>query len=232
MTKRKPRILLIDDNKRMVRLLTLVLEDAGFETIPAHSGPEGLRRAYEEHPDLALLDVLMDGMDGFQVLDQLHLQSSMPIIMLTAQATRDADEIRGLERGAVDYVTKPFSNEVLIARIRTALRFRPPDLPRGVRHIDKSLLIDVHARRVEYAQKPVNLTPLEWRLLERLLEREGQIVTKEELIRAGWGDLAFDESNGIKVQISHLRKKLHDSAHPSRYIHTVREEGYLFEPRS
>lgn len=231
MNRARPKILIIDDDPKVVKIWSLTLEDEGFEVITAPGGKEGLRMAYAEHPDLILLDIMMPGMDGFEVLDHLRLITDIPVIMLTAVAT-DANRIRGLDKGIADFVPKVTHAEVLVATIRNRLRaYRGQQSAHGPRQIDEKLQIDFPRRLLQYDGVLVGLTPLQWKLLLCLMEREGKVATYSDLLRAGWETPDLHDTRSVKVQISLLREKLHDKAQPSRYIHTVREEGYLFELR-
>lgn len=226
----KPKILIIDDEPRMVQVLTLMLEDADYRVSAAFNGKDGLRAAYREHPDLILLDIMMPEMDGFQVLDTLRLVTDIPIIMLTA-AVQDPNRVRGMDKGATDFITKGTSAEVLLAHIRARLRPTAKWKMQGARRFGDGLVIDVTRRTVHVDGKSVNLTPLQWKLLQCLLENEAAVASYDDLLTAGWDNPEFRTSDAVKVQISLLREKLHDSARPSRYIHTIREEGYMFEMR-
>ncbi len=226
----KPKILIIDDEPRMVEVLTLMLEDADYRVIAAFNGKDGLRAAYQEHPDLILLDIMMPGMDGFQVLDTLRLVTDIPIIMLTA-AGHDPNRVRGMDKGVTDFIIKGTSSEVLLAHIRARLRPAAKWKMRSARQFGDSLIIDITRRKVQVNDKPVRLTPLQWKLLQCLIEKEGELASYDDLLNAGWENPDFRTSDSVKVQISLLREKLRDSARPSRYIHTIREEGYIFEVR-
>ncbi|MBI4674641.1 MAG: response regulator transcription factor [Chloroflexi bacterium] len=230
MNSAKPKILVIDDEPRMVEVLTLMLEDAEYRVSAAFSGKEGLRTAYIEHPDLILLDIMMPEMDGFQVLDTLRLVTDIPIIMLTA-AVQDPNRVRGMDKGATDFITKGTSTEVLLAHIRARLRPASKWKAQGIRHFGDDLVVDVTKRAVRVDDKPVTLTSLQWRLFQCLLEHEGSVSSYDDLLSAGWDNPEFRTPGAIKVQISLLREKLHDQARPSRFIHTIREEGYMFEVR-
>lgn len=231
MTKDKSRILIVDDDVQVLAALGVILEHAGYTVSAAQQAREGLRKAYVDHPDLVLLDVNMPDMDGYTVLDHLKMQTDIPIIMLTAKSLV-ADRVRGLDRGAVDYILKPFSNEELLARIRRSLReYRESRDVKNYRVVDADLSIDVTSQRLLVKGHEANLTPTEWRLLRALLEASGHIVSFHELLLAGWGDEKYRDERSIKVRISSIRKKIGDNASPSRYIHSVRKIGYRFEPR-
>lgn len=230
MNSPKNKILVIDDDPRMVEVLTLTLEDADYRVIAAFNGKDGLRAAYAEHPDLVLLDIMMPGMDGFQVLDTLRMVSDIPIIMLTA-AAQDPNRVRGLDKGVTDFLTKGTSPEVLLAHVRSRLRPVTKWKQQGLRRIGDDLVVDVSRRLLRVNDKTVRLTPLQWKLFQCLLDHEGCVSTYAELLIAGWDNPEFSDVRAVKVQISLLREKLHDQAHPSRYIHTISKEGYLFEIR-
>lgn len=231
MHQHKPKILIIDDDSLVTGMLRIALEDARFQVAVAHNGREGLRAAYDQHPNLVLLDIAMPGLDGFQVLEYLRAVTDIPIIMLTA-VTQDAHRIRGMDKGATDFIPKDTSMDVLLAHIRARLRSadakRPSQTPR---RYDENLEVDVMRRHVRVQDETVTLTPLQWRLLMYLVEHEGRVATYRNLLDAGWDDLEYGDMRGVKVQISHLRVKLRDTPKNSRYIHTIREEGYMFEVR-
>lgn len=231
MTQNGSKILIIDDDPHIVGVLTLTLEEARFQVSSAHSGKDGLRVAYDYHPDLILLDISMPGMNGFEVLETLRLITDAPVIMLTAMAY-DMNRVRGMDRGAADFIPKGTSMDVLLAHIHARLRmYHPHQIPHGPRRFDDQLEVDLQRRLVRVHDQNVYLTPLQWRLLQHLVENEGRVVTYRNLLKAAWENSELGDANGVKVQISLLREKLRDSARSSRYIHTIRAEGYLFEVR-
>jgi DNA-binding response OmpR family regulator len=224
------KILVIDDDPRMVEVLRLTLEEVGYCVISAFDGKAGLRAAYAEHPDLVLLDIMMPGMDGFQVLDTLRLITDTPIIMLTA-AGHDVNRIRSLDKGVTDFLAKGTSPDVLLAHVRSRLRPTSKWKAQGLCYIGEALAVDLSRRTLLVNNEPVRLTPLQWKLLQCLLEHEGTVSTYDDLLKAGWENPEFRDTSAVKVQMSELRKKLNDHANPSHLIHTIREEGYLFEVR-
>lgn len=225
------KILIIDDDPGIVGILTLTLEDAKFQVTAAQNGKEGLRAAYDEHPDLILLDINMPGMSGFDVLDHLRLVTDVPVILLTSM-TYETNQIRSMKKGAADFIPKGTSMPVLMAHIEARLEaHRPRENVSGVRRVDDRLEVDVPRRRIRLDNENVSLTPLQWKLFQHLLDNEGRIVPYEKLLTVCWHDAEDGDLRGVKVQISLLREKLRDRAVGSRYIHTVREEGYLFEVR-
>jgi DNA-binding response OmpR family regulator len=176
--------------------------------------------------------VMMPGMDGFQVLEHLHAVTDIPVIMLTAMG-QDANQIRGMDKGAADFITKGVNMDVLISRIRARLRGQEERRPQqGPRHFDDQLEVDVPRRHLRVADEPVYLTPLQWRLLAYFIENEGRVVSYQKLLDAGWDNPDYGDRHSVKVQISILRGRLHDSPRNSRYIHTLREEGYMFQVRN
>lgn len=231
MNRNLVKILIIDDDPRIVEVFSAILTEAGYSVVAAFNGSDGLRLVFDERPDLILLDIRLPGMDGFQVLDILRTFNDVPVIMLTAVG-HDANRIRGMEKDATDLLPKNTDSQVLLAIIENRLRTHAKRAPlSGLRWIDDSLQIDLAGYKVRYNGEPINLTPLQWRILRCLVEHEGHITTFRDLFRAGWQDPDLREISAVKVQISQLRRKLHDNSRDSRYIHTVRSEGYLFEAR-
>ncbi len=230
MTTAKIKILVIDDDPRFIEYMRLMLQEAHYRVIAAFDGKEGLRAAYAEHPDLILLDIAMPEMDGFRVLETLRMVTDIPIVMLTS-AGQDPNRIRSLDKGATDFLSKSTTPQVLLAHIRARLKPATKWRPQGQRTFGEDLAIDTSKRMVRVQDKPVNLTPLQWKLLQCLMEHEGSISTYNDLLVAGWENPEFQDVRAVKVQISLLREKLKDSAQGSHYIHTIREEGYLFEVR-
>jgi DNA-binding response OmpR family regulator len=214
----------------VVTALSVVLEHAGYTLSTALEGRAGLHRAYEDHPDLVLLDVALPDLDGFTVLDRLHDLTDVPVIMLTAR-TQPADTVRGLDGGAADYINKPFDNEVLLAHIRAQMRqYRRRAARKNEYVVDEHLTVDFSAHRLIVDGVPTELTPTEWRILRRLMESEGQTVSTVELLQAAWGVDSSADQRQIKVRISSIRRKIGDGAYDSKYIHTDREIGYRFDP--
>lgn len=226
----KSKILIVDDDARMAQVLRLLLEEAGYTVVAAYTGKEGLRVAYQEHPDLVLLDIMMPGMDGFQVLDALRMVTDTPVIFLTG-AAQDPNHIRGLDKGAADFLAKTTPPEIMLAHIRSRLRAATKWKAPGVRHFGEDLTVDFSRRVLQVNDYEVHLTPMEWKLLQCLIEHEGRVVAYDDLLAVGWDNPEFRDIRAVKVQISALRDKLHDRAYRSHLIHTIREEGYLFEVR-
>lgn len=226
--KEKPVVLLVDDEPGLCQLLTILLEEEGFSVITASDGEEGLRLALEQRPDLVLLDIMLPRTDGREVCRRLRQVSDVPIIMLTCMPTPE-EKIGRLADGADDYVTKPFDNNELVARMRAVLRrtHRREASPRV--YDDGYLRVDLEAHRVFVNGTPVVLSPKEWRLLEYFLQHKNRVVSHQALLRYAWGDGYEEDVASLKVYIAHLRRKLGDSARRPRYIHSERTLGYRFE---
>jgi two-component system KDP operon response regulator KdpE len=205
------------------------LELEGCRVISASNGREALERARDDMPDIVLLDIMMPGMDGFEVLRRLREWSTVPVIVLTAKDDED-DRIRGLELGADDYIGKPFSHRELVSRIRAVLRrhlIQPP-IQQSQLRIDDHLTIDFGKREVLVDGKPVSLRPTEYRLLYHLVQNAGWVMPHEVLLSKVWGPEYSDESHYLRLYITYLRQKIEpDPAHP-RYILTERGTGYRF----
>ncbi len=230
MNSTKPKILVIDDDAHMVQVLRLLLTEAGYRVVTAMNGAEGLRMAYDEHPDLALLDIMMPEMNGFQVLEALRQMTDMPVIFLTG-AAQDVNRIQGLDRGAADFLAKDTAPEVILAHIRSRLHSTAKWQTRHVQYFGKALMVDIAKHEVQVNNRRVHLTPLEWKMFQYLIDHRGKVVSYEALLSAGWDHPEFRDIHAVKVMISSLRNKLRDRAFRSRLIHTIREEGYLFEVR-
>jgi len=223
------RILVVDDDAKTVELVKLYLNRDGYKVLVAYNGTEALRLAREVHPDLIVLDLMLPGMDGLEVCSALRAESDVPIIMLTAK-TAEQDRLLGLDLGADDYVTKPFSPKELAARVRAVLRRLPEDaLQRGPVEITHGeLRINFLKREVYLANKPVRLTPVEFRLLGVLIKESGRTFSRAQLVDRVYGfDFdGFDRT--VDVHIRNLRRKLEpDPDHP-QYIRTVYGAGYTF----
>jgi two-component system KDP operon response regulator KdpE len=225
----KDTILITDDDPSLLTVLSVLLQEEGFNVIQTTRGSECLHKAYETHPDLILLDIMLPDKSGTDVCRQLREISDVPIIMLTA-TSKEKQMVDSLNDGADDYVTKPFNNDELVARIRAMLR-RSRIAPTAAlpSYDDGFLRIDFEGRQVRLGSDAVNLSPKEWRLLECLMKRPGRVVSREALLRYVWGEGYEHEFNYLKVFVSHLRRKLGEPTTRPRYIHTERELGYRFE---
>jgi DNA-binding response OmpR family regulator len=227
---RLAKILVVDDDPKTVSLVKLYLENDGRKVLCAYDGLLALRLAREERPNLVVLDLMLPGLDGLQVCRTLRSESDVPIVMLTARTT-DRDKLTGLELGADDYVTKPFSPRELAARIKAILRRTPSEsLDRGPAQVTHGDL-EVHfgQRRVTVTGQRVDLTPTEFRLLGTLVRAAGQVLSREQLIEKVLGPEFEGVDRNIDVHILNLRRKLGDDhAHP-RYVRTVYGAGYRFQ---
>jgi DNA-binding response OmpR family regulator len=223
-------ILLADDEDSVQKLLTYPLERDGFRVVQARDGEQAIRLFGDEHVDLVVLDLMLPKVDGLEVCKRLRADSNVPIIMLTARG-EELDKVLGLELGADDYITKPFSIREFRSRVRALLRRAglPPETPREVETIEAGeLRIDPARRTVELAGEPVQLTYVEFELLTALAGEPARVFTREMLLRALWGDSAYREPRTIDVHIRHLREKLERDPREPEYIFTVRGVGYRF----
>ena len=222
-------ILVVDDEPRLIDLIHLNLELEGFHVLEAANGYEALERLKEDLPDLIILDVMMPEMDGFETLKRIREVSNVPVIMLTVRQ-EEGDRIRGLDLGADDYLTKPFSPRELLSRTKALLRrsFMPSPTRKTEIVVDDELTIDFNKREVWVRGEKVNLRPTEYRLLYHLVNNAGRLLTHETLLSKVWGHEYRDEAHYLRLYITYLRQKIErDPAHP-RYILTERGLGYRF----
>jgi DNA-binding response OmpR family regulator len=226
-----PRILLVDDELSVQKLLTYPLRKEGYEVVPALDGREALDRLREDNFDLVVLDVMMPKIDGFDVCRQIRSRSTVPIIMLTAK-TEEIDKVLGLELGADDYITKPFSLREFRSRVKAALR--RGGMARREPAGDEQPL-DVHELRIDFAKRSVRVrgeevqtTYVEFEILTALATNPGRVWTRDMLLTRIWGDSAYRDPRTIDVHIRHLREKLELDAKEPEYLFTVRGVGYRF----
>jgi DNA-binding response OmpR family regulator len=220
------RVLIVDDDQKTVELVKLYLSRDGYRVLTAYDGIEALRQAREGHPDLIVLDLMLPGMDGLEVCRTLRDESDVPIIMLTAKTT-EQDKLTGLDLGADDYVTKPFSPKELAARVRALLRRLPGERgPSEVRN--GKLTVDFGRHQAFLGDRSLNLTPTEFKLLGILAKEPGRVFSRAEIIdRAlGYDFEGFDRT--IDVHILNLRRKLEADADHPKYIKTIYGVGYSF----
>lgn len=223
----RERVLLVEDDASVREGATLLLERAGLLVTAVPDGPQGLDLLGRGRFDVVVLDVMLPGMDGFEVCRSIRKTSQVPIIMLTAR-TETTDVVAGLELGADDYVTKPFEGPELVARVRAVLRRRLPDDEGLVIRVG-ALEIDAAAFRVTQADDPVDLTATEFRLLLQLARSPGRVLTREVLLERVWGYDYLGDSRLVDMAIKRLRDKLADDPRQPRYIATIRGVGYRFE---
>jgi DNA-binding response OmpR family regulator len=231
MLDRAPRILLVDDEQSIQTLLSYPLRKDGYEVVQATDGHEALARFGESSFDLVVLDVMMPRLDGLEVCRRMRARSSVPIIMLTAKAD-EIDKVLGLELGADDYITKPFSLREFRSRVKAALR--RAGMPRRDPAVDEEPL-DVHELRVDFAKRSVRVrgeevqtTYVEFEILTALATSPGRVWTRDMLLTRIWGDSAYRDPRTIDVHIRHLREKLETDAKEPEYLFTVRGVGYRF----
>ena len=222
-------ILLVDDEDAVQKLLAYPLERDGFRVIQARDGEEALEQFEREPIDLVVLDVMLPKLDGLEVCKRLRTASSVPIIMLTARDD-ELDKVLGLELGADDYITKPFSIREFRSRVRALLRRAGTqrDDERTERIESDGLRIDLARREVEVQGRPVQLTYVEFELLRTLASHAGRVYTREQLLQALWGGSDYREPRTIDVHVRHLREKLERDPRQPKYILTVRGVGYRF----
>lgn len=222
-------ILVVDDEPRLRDVVRMNLELEGYRVAEAGTGYEAIERLREELPDLIILDVMMPEMDGFTTLKNIREVASLPVIMLTVR-NDERDRIRGLDLGADDYMTKPFSIPELLSRIKAVLRrtYLPAPTRRSRVEVDGDLTIDFDRREVFVRGKTVSLRPTEARLLYHLVNNAGRLLSHETLLAKVWGQEYRDEDQYVRLYITYLRQKIeHDPAHPE-YIQTERGMGYRF----
>ena len=221
------KILVIDDESSILDLITAYLRQEGYEYYTAADGPSGLKAARAFKPDLIVLDIMLPGMDGIELLAQLRRESDVYVILLTAK-TEETDKIVGLSVGADDYLTKPFSPRELIARIKAALRRlgSKDSAAEGQILVFENIRIDLGARQVWMDETSIELTATEFDLLKTLAERRGMVLSRERLLEKVWGHDYFGEIRVVDVHIGHIRQKI-----GTGFITTVRGVGYRFSPK-
>jgi len=228
------KILIIDDDLDLGKLIELALNPLGFNVYLANSGAEGLRQAYMVHPDLVILDISMPGMNGFDVCSRLREFSSLPIMMLTARV-HENDVLHGFNVGANDYLKKPFSKSELEARVCALLRHSNNQTANDTSFItsynDHVLEIDLSNKTVKIEGKYIELSPKEYGLLACLVRNQGIILSHRQLVREVWGESCFNDPSESSLYVHYLRKKLKDGRYGHQYIRTHWGRGYWFEPR-
>lgn len=219
------KILVIDDEPGIIKLITAYLKPEGYEVLTASDGESGLKAARAFKPDLILLDIMLPGLDGIELLARLRRESEVYVILLTAR-TEETDKVVGLTVGADDYVTKPFSPRELVARIKAALRrIKAAPSQSGDVLVFAHVRIDTGARTVTVDDQPVELTAIEFDLLRAIAENRGRVLTREQLLEKVWGGSYYGEMRVVDVHLGHVRQKLGLEG----LIATVRGVGYRFE---
>jgi len=218
------KILIVDDEPAILQLVSAYLVPEGYDVITAIDGVAGLRMILSEKPDIVVLDVMLPGMDGIEILSRIRRESNVYVILLTAK-TEETDKIVGLSVGADDYVTKPFSPKELVARIKSAIRRLNSKPTIEEKLTFGHLQIDISSHIVTYQEKIIDLTAIEFSLLVVLAENPGRVYTREQLLEKVWGATYFGEIRVVDVHLGHVRQKI-----GGQYITTVRGVGFRFEP--
>lgn len=226
-----PRILLVDDEEAIQKLLTYPMEKEGYDVAQALDGEDALEKFRSQQFDLIVLDIMLPGINGTDVCRIIRAESTIPIIMLTAKSD-EFDKVLGLEIGADDYITKPFSIREFMSRVKAQLRraqmvSQPSANTRDSMEIDK-LRIDFLKRNVYVTEEKVDLTYKEFELLKTLVSHPGRVFSREALLQLIWGDADFRDPRTVDVHIRHLREKIEPDPHDPEYIFTVRGAGYKF----
>jgi DNA-binding response OmpR family regulator len=228
------KVLLIDDDVELGRIVDMVLRPIEATVYQAYSGEEGLKRAYDYHPDMIILDVMMPGIDGFETCIHLRRITNIPILMLTAR-TSENDMIRGFNLGVDDFVRKPFRKDELEVRVRALLRrsdtMESSDSSRIHSYTDPVLEVDLADETVKLRGEILDLSPREYELFSHLVREQGKIVSHRELVRDTWGEFQLNGTAITSLYICYLRKKIQDGQFGHEYIRTKWGRGYWFEAR-
>ncbi len=221
------KILIIEDEEKLARFMELELMHEGYSVDKAFDGRDGLSMAECGEYDLLLLDIMLPGMSGLELLRRLRRTKQVPVIMVTAR-DQVMDKVTGLDMGADDYITKPFEIEELLARIRVALRKNSVQQARPAQQlVSGALVLDPARHEVRYGDVPVQLTHREFALLQTLMENRSIVMSREKLLDTVWGYEYVGETNVVDVYIRYLRAKI-DDVFGVKLIHTVRGVGYVF----
>ncbi len=223
------KVLVVEDEKAISDILRYNLQKEGYEVSVAFDGEEGVRKAYKQEPDLILLDIMLPKMDGFQVCKKIRERSNTPILMLTAKE-EEVDKVLGLELGADDYITKPFSMRELLARVKANIR-RISTIPNHEKNnviVLGDLSIDLNKYEVRKRNETIELTLREFELLKYLATQEDQVFTREKLLEEVWGYEYYGDIRTVDVTIRRLREKIEDNSSNPKYILTKRGVGYYF----
>ena len=227
----KKKILVVEDERTIADILVFNLEREGYEAIAAGDGPAGLKSALEDEPDLILLDVMLPGMDGFEVLRRVREKSQVPVIMLTARE-EETDKVEALDMGADDYITKPFSMRELMARVKANMRRTvPPEAEPPAAAVEGRLMISPEQNTVYKNGRPLDLSVREYDILSFLSSTPGRVVTREELMEIVWGYEYYGDLRAVDVAIRRLREKVEDEPAQPKYIITKRGMGYYYDER-
>lgn len=232
----KKKVLVIDDDSDLQKLIATILEPSEYMVFLANSGEDGLKQAYTLHPDLVILDVNMSGMDGFEVCSRMREFSSFPILMLTARS-QEKDLLRGFNAGVDDFMGKPFSKNEFSARVRALLRRstntqQSSDTSYNNIYADPILEINLLSKIVKLMGTIVELSPKEYDLLAFLVRAQGKTISHRELLREAWGEPYINDPATLSLYVYYLRNKLMDGQHGHHYIRTRWGQGYWFAPRN
>jgi DNA-binding response OmpR family regulator len=224
------RVLVVDDEQRIVNFLNSKLKASGYEVLTANNGIQGLEQAQAQEPDLIVLDLLMPKMDGLEMLKELRSFSAVPVIILTAKGA-EADRIKGLQLGADDYLPKPFNPDELVARIEAIRRRLTPGEKRKISEVSQigDVTIDFRKHNVLVGGEPKYLTRTEWLLLSQLVNNAGRLMLYEELLARVWGPEYRSDVQILRTWISRLRGKLEDDPSHPKLIRTVPKTGYIID---
>lgn len=224
------KILIVDDDRTLLRFIGEYLEGEGFQVVTADRGTKALKRFYDERPDLVVLDLMMPGMDGWEVCARLRELSDTPVILLSAKSS-ESDKLRGFRLGVDDYVTKPFSLAELTARIQAVLaRVAADDPQEGGTFRVGPLTVDTRRREAALNDEPISLTPTEFRLLSALARRAGAAISQEDLLTEVWGDYRQKGGSALRRYVWFLRQKIEEDPNQPKLLVTVRGYGYRLEP--
>ena len=229
MAAKGPRVLVIDDEPQIRRFLRASLQSHDFDVLEAETGKEGVRQCTLQKPDLVVLDLGLPDVDGLDIIKSIREWSKVPIIVLSVRSD-DADKIEALDRGANDYVTKPFSMGELLARMRVALRQKPIAGEDASVVSAGALAVDLGKRLVTINGSPVRLSRKEYELLKILVSHPGKVITHQQLLQEVWGQGYVEETQYLRVYIGQLRQKLEKDAAAPRYLITEPGVGYRFNP--
>ena len=232
MPSKKASVLVVDDDMHILRMMQRVLDLEGYRVLKASSGEDALALFDDETPDLVLLDIMMPGMDGYVVCERILEFSQTPIIMVTAKSTED-ERIQGLDAGATDYITKPFSSRELAARVKAVLRrAKLWDEHPEPAFCSQDLVVDFAQHRVSLGEKEINLTATEYRLLSYLARNAGRLVTPDQILEKVWGEEYMGGTHLLQATTARLRRKLNDDAKNPKYILTRRGIGYMMAKKT
>jgi len=227
------RILVIDDEPRILNFLKLKLEMSGYKVMTSGNGPQALEMLAMERPDLIVLDVLMPGMDGFEVLQRVRVESSVPVIILSARESSD-DKVKGLQLGADDYLAKPFSPDELVARIESVRRRLLPEDERIAADVITlgHVMVDLNRHRVVINDSEIPLTRIEWLLMLEFTRNAGKLLLYDDLLTKIWGPEFRDDIQILRTWVSRLRRKIEEDPDHPRLIRTVPKTGYMIDQQS